>query len=58
MFLYLAYQNPHRPQEVPLEYESGYEFINNTQRRSLAGEIMRNHLLDSMKAWDYEATLL
>ena len=37
MFLYLAYQNVHQPQQAPAEYETQYEFIQNKQRRTLAG---------------------
>lgn len=38
MFLYMAYQNVHQPQQVPEVYEQQYEFIENSQRRALAGE--------------------
>ena len=38
MFLYLAYQNVHQPQQVPPQYEQPYQFIKNKQRRTLAGK--------------------
>ncbi|XP_067932442.1 arylsulfatase I-like [Watersipora subatra] len=39
MFMYLAYQNVHQPQQVPAQYENQYESIENEQRRILAGQV-------------------
>ncbi|XP_067932396.1 arylsulfatase B-like [Watersipora subatra] len=39
MFMYLAYQNVHQPQQVPAQYENQYEAIENEQRRILAGQV-------------------
>ena len=39
MFLYLAYENVHIPQQVPEEYEDSYQFIKNENRRALAGKL-------------------
>ena len=38
MFLYLAYENVHIPPQVPEEYEDSYQFIENRDRRALAGK--------------------
>ena len=49
MFLYLAYQNVHQPQEVPEQYELPYLSIHNEQRRTLAGKRLITLLLSIFK---------